>query len=312
MKMNRLCGVSFIALLLFGHALRAQTAASQSLQAASEQLQAKIAEVAHTLQSNPRLKKMSLQQRENMVQFITGNMLFVLLHELGHAAVDEFELYVLGREEDAADSFAVGRLLGLGSAFSHRMLVEAAKGWFYSDRRDRRDGEPLVFYDEHGLDKQRAYQIVCLMVGSNPREFKDLAKETKLPEDRQESCQRDFAEASKSWQVALERHLRGADQPKAKIDVVYGEGKGQFDAYAQAFHFVQMLETVAERATEVLSWPAAFTLEMQACGFINARWVQSTRKLTLCYELAADFAELYRDFGSVVTAANHKKKSKSK
>jgi hypothetical protein len=312
MKMSHLCSMSFIALLFFGHALRAQTAPSQSLQAQSEQLQGKIAEVARALQSNPRLKKMSQQQRENLVQFITGNMLFVLLHELGHTAVDEFGLYVLGREEDAADSFAVVRLLALGSAFSHRMLVEAAKGWFYSDRRDRRDGEPLVFYDEHGLDRQRAYQIICLMVGSNPREFKDLADETKLPEDRQESCQRDFAEALKSWQVALEPHLRGADQPKAKINVVYGEGKGQFDAYAQGFHFVQMLETVAERSTEALSWPAAFTLEMQACGFINARWVQSTRKLTLCYELAADFAELYRDFGGVVTAANHKKKSKSK
>jgi hypothetical protein len=311
MKMSRLCGVSLVALLFFGHALRAQTAPSQSLQE-SEQLQAKIGEVARTLQSNPRLKKMPQQQRENLVQFITGNMLFVLLHELGHATVDEFKLYVLGREEDAADSFAVVRLLGLGSAFSHRMLVEAAKGWFYSDRRDRRDGEPLVFFDEHGLDKQRAYQIVCLMVGSNPREFKDLANETKLPEDRQESCQMDFTEASKSWQAALEPHLRGADQPKAKIDVVYGEGKGQFDAYAQGFHFVQMLETVAERSTEALSWPAPFTLETQACGFINARWVQSTRKLTLCYELAADFAELYRDFGRVMTAANHKKKSKSK
>src|SRR4029077_11059169 len=128
MKMSRLCGVSLVALLFFGHALRAQTAPSQSLQE-SEQLQAKIGEVARTLQSNPRLKKMPQQQRENLVQFITGNMLFVLLHELGHATVDEFKLYVLGREEDAADSFAVVRLLGLGSAFSHRMLVEAAKGW---------------------------------------------------------------------------------------------------------------------------------------------------------------------------------------
>jgi hypothetical protein len=52
-----------------------QTAPTQSLQAQAEQLQAKIAEVARTLQSNPRLKKMSLQQRENMVQFIMGNML---------------------------------------------------------------------------------------------------------------------------------------------------------------------------------------------------------------------------------------------
>ncbi len=43
------------------------------------------------------------------------------------------------------------------------MLVEAAKGWFLSDRRDRRDGEPQAYFDEHGLDQQRAYNIVCLV-----------------------------------------------------------------------------------------------------------------------------------------------------
>jgi hypothetical protein len=312
MKMKCLCGVSLVALLLFGHAL-AQTPPPQSLQARSEQLQAKINEVARALQStNSRLKKMSQQQRENLVQFIAGNMLFVLLHELAHATVSELGLYVLGREEDAADSFAVVRLLGVGSDFSHRILVEAAKGWFYSDKRDRRDGEPLVYYDEHGLDKQRAYQIVCLMVGSNAQEFKDLANETKLPEDRKESCRTDYGEALKSWNAALTPHLRNPDQPKVKIDVAYGDGKGQFDAYAQGFRSLRMLEAVAERSAETLAWPAGFTLDTQACGFINARWVQETRKLTLCYELAADFAELYRDFGNVVAATSPKKKSKSK
>ena len=33
----------------------------------------------------------------------------------------------------------------------------------------------LAYYDEHGLDWQRAYQIVCLMVGSNPDQFGQLA-----------------------------------------------------------------------------------------------------------------------------------------
>ena len=49
-----------------------------------------------------------------------------------------------------------------------------------------------------------------------------------------------------------------------------------------------MLETV---------WPAPFTVEMQKCGFINAAWVASTHKLTLCYELAADFVDLYHAYG---------------
>ena len=48
-----------------------------------------------------------------------------------------------------------------------------------------------------------------------------------------------------------------------------------------------------------LVWPAPFTLEMQSCVFPNARWDLSTHKLTLCYELAADFADLYRGYGGV-------------
>src|SRR5262249_25028348 len=37
----------------------------------------------------------------------TGEIIFVLLHELGHAAFDMFYVPVFGREEDAADQMAV-------------------------------------------------------------------------------------------------------------------------------------------------------------------------------------------------------------
>jgi hypothetical protein len=40
-------------------------------------------------------------------------------------------------------------------------------------------------------------------------------------------------------------------------------------------------------------------LEMQSCGHPNARWYLPTHKLTVCYELSRDFAELYRDYGDV-------------
>ena len=301
--------VLMFGLLLCSAATPVYSAPAASEQSVSEQFQGRINAVAQSLGNNPRLKKLSLQQRENLVEFITGNMLFVMLHEFAHTTVDEFRLSVLGREEDAADDFAVLRLLGVGTDFSHRILVEATKGWFYSDRRDRQDGEKLVFFDEHGLDKQRAYQIVCLMVGSDPVEFKDLADETKLPEDRQQSCQNNYGKISMSWDTVLKPHRRSAEQPKINIEVTYGEGKGNLDTYAKGFRDLRLLEAVAERAEDNLAWPAPFALEMQSCGFINARWVVTTRKLTLCYELAADFAELYRDFNSPQTA---KKKRKSR
>jgi hypothetical protein len=227
---------------------------------------------------------------------------------LAHAAVDELRLPVLGREEDAADDFATLRLLNVGSDLSHRVLTEAARGWFLSDRRDKRDGEKLVFYDQHGLDQQRAYQIVCLMVGSDPMKFGDLAEEVKLPDDRQESCIRDYKKIVASWDTVLAPHRRDAGEQKTKISWSYGEAKGNLAVYADGLRRLQLLETIAAAAENALSWPAPFALEAKTCGFINARWINELRKLELCYELAADFGELYRDFNSVTTVKKRKTK----
>ena len=275
-----------------------------------QQYQARLDAAAQALGSNPRYKKTSLKFRQQIVEFVNGNILFAILHELGHAAVGEMQLPVLGKDEDAADSFAAVRLIRFGSDFSHRVLVEAAKGWFLSARRDKAEGEQVDYYDVHGLDQQRAYQIVCFMVGSDPVQFKDLAEETKLPEDRQKSCARDYSKASSSWDLVLKPHVRSADQPRTKIDVVYGEGKGdRFATIAEMARFIKLLETVAGRTSEALAWPKPFALEAQTCGFPNAAWVHETRKLTVCYELVADFADLYRTYGAAPTSSR-KQKSK--
>jgi len=273
---------------------------------------ARVKEVARGLRDHPRLKELTEQEREEAVEFVVGNMLFVLLHELAHTAVADLKVYVLGHEEDAADDFAILRLLKVGSAFTHRVLADATKGWFFSARRDRNDGEPLAFYDEHSLDQQRAYHIVCLMVGSNANEMVDLGNEMKLPDDRRESCKTDFAKDSLSWETALKPHRREAGQPQTKIEVIYGDGTGKLDIFAQGFRTVRMLETVAERISDELAWPTPFTLEMQSCGFINARWTDETRKLTLCYELADDFAELYHDFNKLPIAKRECERSSAR
>jgi len=294
-----------VAVAFSGGATLAQPAPS-----APASLQDRINEVARALQSKPRLKKLSAKQRENLVNFIVGNTLFVMLHELGHGTVAEFNIPITGREEDSADNFAIVNLLRVGNAFSHRILVEAARGWFLSDRRDRDDKEPLEYYDEHSLDKQRAYQIVCVMVGSDPVAFKDLADETKLPEDRQKTCKRDYETAAAGWGAVLKPHLRSPEQPKTKIAVAYGDGKGKYDGYAEGFRSLRLLDVVADRLSELFAWPVPFALETQTCGFINAQWVTETHKLTLCYELADDFADFYGYNAELTPAKQQKRKSK--
>jgi hypothetical protein len=207
------------------------------------------------------------------------------------------KLPVLGKEEDAADSFAATRLIGIGSEFSEQMVAEAAKGWFLADRRDQKTGDKTAFYDEHGLNQQRAYEIVCLMVGSDEDKFKDLAKETKLPEERQDSCAGDYSNAAYSWDLVLKPHRRAPDQPKTEIDSLYGPAEGRAKIAQEVARSIRLLQTVAEHVADDFVWPNPFTLEMQSCGFPNARWDLATRKLILCYELAAEFADLYRDYG---------------
>ena len=264
----------------------------------AEKFEARVKAIADALGTNPRYKSLSPRYRERLVEFVAGNMLFVLIHELAHAAISELGLPVLGKQEDAADSYAATRLIRIGSGVSDRVVTDAAEGWFMADRRDRKEGNQVPYYDEHGLNQVRAYQIVCLIVGSDKDKFKDLAAETKLPKSRQNSCAKDYRDAAESWDLVLKPHRRAADQPKTKIDTVYGEAEGRLAIVAEAARSIQMLELVAQQAADQLAWPVPFTLEGQTCGFVNARWIASEHKLTLCYELAADFADLFRAYGS--------------
>ena len=311
-----LCMQAFIAAPTFAQSLAAEGSAERS-----RAYQERIDVAARALGENPRFKGLTQQQLVDRVEFVVGNTLFVLLHEMGHAHISEMQLPVLGRHEDAADEFAALTLIKVGSTLSQRVLADSAKGWFLSDRRNREIGEPMLFYDEHELNAQRAYRIVCLMVGSDPEMFKDLARETKLPDDRQKTCKTEYARASRAWETLLTPHRRTADQPKAEIDVEYRDGQGTFDAYVKAFRDVRLLETVAGLAAEQYIWPTAFKLEMQVCGRPEASWEETTHLLTLCYEEARDFVELYRAYGALPldasndksappTNTNHKRKSK--
>ena len=274
-----------------------QAVDQERLKAGSEQFRARLNEAARGMENDPRLKDLSQQQRKELIEFVAGNMLFVLTHELGHALIGEMDLYVLGREEDAADAFAVTRVLDVGTEVSTQVLVQAATGWFLSDKRNQARGIELNFYGEHSLDRQRAYQIVCLMVGSDPDKFAQAAEKAKLPKSRQQTCRDDYGVAASSWSKALKPHLRGAGQPKQKIEVVYGPAEGRLEAIAQAFRTIKLLETVATPAAERYAWPRPIAFEMRACGQPSAYWDTDVYKLVLCYELGQDFVMLFRDFG---------------
>jgi hypothetical protein len=293
-----------LALLIAAVPLHAQNAPPEQ-----QRVRARMENAIHEMGGDARMKKMSEQQQQDLVEFVAGNMLFVGFHEMGHALVGQLRLPVLGRGEDAADSFATLAMLQEGTEFSVNVLVQAARGWFLMDRREQKLGNTLSFYDEHGLDKQRAYAIVCLMVGSNDKLFKELADWVQMPEERQQTCHNDYDDAKYSWDVVLKPFLRSADQPKSNIDIVYEPGPGKLDAYARSFRSIGFLETLAEHTSRRYVLPRPIGVVMKGCGDSNAWWNTPTLKETLCYEMAEDFVELYQGYTEKRTVPQRKMQS---
>jgi len=256
-----------------------------------------IDEAVKAMDNVPRLKKLSPQARRQLVEFVIGNTLFVLAHEMGHGLINEMNMPVLGREEDAADSFAIVTALKMGSKFSEQVLIEAAKGLVLSAKRDKKEGNKPAFYDEHGLDPQRAYTVVCYMVGSNPDKYKQLAKDTKLPEERQKSCKYEWDNVAWSWDEMLKKNLRTPDQPKVDITITYGDTK-KYAVQEKILRDMGLFETLAAHLADRYAWPKPFTIEARECGMANARW--SHRVLTLCYEFAGEFIELYQGYSKTL------------
>jgi hypothetical protein len=296
----------FVALLSISGSLTAQEASKPAamdmraeaarlrLRTSSAELDQRMVEVAKKAENAPSLRGMSPADRKELIEFVFGNMLFVLLHELGHVHIAEMGLPVLGQEEDAADSFAIISMLVVGSKFSDKVLMQATRGWFAAARRDTRRRVKPAFYDAHSLDQQRAFRVVCLLVGSNPEGFRQLANDSKLPQERQETCGADFSNAQWSWEKVLTPHLRNTDEPMTPIGTSYQDGGAAFNGIAQVFRDLGLLEGAANFASVAFRWRAPYALEMRSCGSPNSSWEAPSRKLVLCYELVKDFIDLYK------------------
>lgn len=296
--------------LLAGPAAFAQTELNARATKRAE-LEKGVADVTHMFQNDPRYNRgKTPAQVQDGVEFVTGNVLFVLAHETGHALISVFEIPVLGREEDAADALASLVALKMGNSFADRVVSNAARGWFLSDQRDRKEGTSSPFYDEHGLDLQRAYYIVCLMVGGAPEKFKPLANEVKLPEERQKTCKFDFSNVEFSWEEVLKPHKRKPEDPKTKIEVSYAPTK-EFASLSEIGRKLQILESVAEWLSEDFAWKVPISIEMQECGSPGARWLPPSKKIVVCYELIREFVQLHRNYGQAALVPGAMKMSKT-
>lgn len=130
---------------------------------------------------------------------------FVLLHEIGHALIDQLDLPATGREEDAADELAT---VVSTEVLDDEDLALAAAEWFDLSAAQRDELTEDDVFDEHALDEQRFFTIACHVYGSDPEAFADLAAQAELPREQLDRCPDEYEQKVDAWTTLLDPWLK--------------------------------------------------------------------------------------------------------
>lgn len=230
---------------------------------------------------------------QDAMAFAMHDAAFTIYHEIGHMLVGELGIPVLGKEEDAVDTLATIWLLNdEDQEYAFNALIDASDGWYYNAVNSTGSGvDEFSYYDEHSLDIQRAYAMVCLMVGMDQNAFGETADVYGLDEDQQENCTYTYEQAEAAWSTLLEPYgPQGTES--APIEVIYEEA-GDYEDFAESLKQSALLERASDLVTSNYSLPNPVTFRATQCGEANAYYDPSTNEVTYCYELAAEMFNLY-------------------
>lgn len=213
--------------------------------------------------------------------FAADVALHVILHELGHAVIREFDLMVLGNEETMADAFATylltqhlpDRALPAITARVTSLMIEANEV-----PRDQ-----WTVRGEHDSDARRAYQIAALAVAADQKKYASVAEIVGMSE-REIRMAHDYgADIHRAWR----RTLTPLMMPEGKRST---ETRIRADAATQQFvEFGEpSLISTIESAITRIDWHSQITVEfVSSTG--GAAWNRGKRTITVNSEYLRRF-----------------------
>lgn len=215
--------------------------------------------------------------------FIANEVIATFYHELGHAMIDVLQLPVLGKEEDAADHLSVILMNDIWEEeAAANILASDATAYALLAAQREAGGEDPSYSDEHSLDMQRYYSVVCLFYGANPEARQGLADELGLPPERAERCPDEWQAAAGSWDALLADATPGGDNVGLVMQPGQ-EGQPLADLIAE--------EVVA--INERFGLPIEVSVVVADCGEANAYYSPSQQTITICNEYAQNLQAMW-------------------
>jgi hypothetical protein len=238
------------------------------------------------------------------IEFVAGNIVFVMMHEFSHLIIEDFDVPVLGNSEDAADTLAAVSLIRADRVRPERdfhlirILLTAADAnrilWQSGLEKDN----PAVYLARHPLSVQRAARINCLAYGSDMELLEPLPEIVGLPEFRAFWCDEEYDNAEEAWFWVRDSFVRESTGAASEHQFDYGPARdpGHQDIREWLVQNELLERSVAYVARNLLL-PGAITLRTSSCGSPDAYWDGDARELVLCYELIEGFYKLSEEQG---------------
>ncbi|MEP0520360.1 MAG: DUF4344 domain-containing metallopeptidase [Hyphomicrobiales bacterium] len=231
----------------------------------------------------------ALANDETDIDFIINTIGYFLYHEAGHALVDQFDLPVVGQEEDAVDAFAAIQILDLYEN-DRDILLDTAEAMLLM-HEDVLENDDLDYFDEHDLDIQRAYRIICYGYGTDQKRYEEAADWVEMPQERRETCTDDTDLSWASWDTLLEGSRLKEGERQQVISVAFLP-TSQFQLERATLEESGILPEVSQLLGETFDWPNPMTIDAKECGEPNAYYDPDTVSITICYEMLSELTEL--------------------
>jgi len=137
-----------------------------------------------------------------------GALSFILFHEFGHALIDLYGIRTMGREEDVADQMAAAVILE--SSANPRVRSEAidimeidGALWFFEF--SKKAISESSFSDEHSLNQQRYYNLICWAYGKDSIRYGYL--EGHLKRERARRCGDEYRQLHEGFLIMMRQYI---------------------------------------------------------------------------------------------------------
>ena len=211
---------------------------------------------------------------EEISQFSEDVLFHVVLHEIGHGLVREFDLPILGNEETLADTFATHYIASrLPPERALRILKARVDSLMIEAREVPR--EEWTIKGEHNSDARRAYQIAASAIAYDAKAFKSLAAIVDMSESNFRGATDYGSEIHRSWRRILKSLWMPTGEKSTEARVII-EQESKFSDSLSAGKMVGELED----ALKSFDWHSQVKLRF-ASGSGGAGWNRSTRTVTV-------------------------------